>query len=215
MTQYAEGPYYFINSLPTLYELLKKEGREKEIEEAVKTLLTGSFNVDINEKVKRFLEIPSATFIQANTEYFMLYSELMQLYTNGLYYSTVVLSGVLCERICYDVLAKSKIIVGEKHLSLEQISCLFEMNLAYLFQLLFEWSLIKEETKKLMYEVNQKRNEYVHPKKSKPNSKKDALEMMKKITRILLNELQMKVEPKGTVSLPKNFKVEFRKKTEG
>jgi len=62
--------------------------------------------------------------------------------------------------------------------------------------------------------VNQKRNEHVHPKKSKPHSKEDALEMIKKITRILLNGFQAKVKPKGTVALPQDFKVVFNKKTE-
>lgn len=137
----------------------------------------------------------------------------MQLYTNGLYYSTVVLSGILCKRICYDVLTKSRINVEEKPLSPEQTACFFEMNLAYLFQLLFDWGLIREETRRLMWEINQKRNEYVHPKKGKLDSQKDALEMMKKITRILVNEFQEQVEIKGTVLLPKNLEATSNGKT--
>lgn len=209
----VEGSSYFINSLPSLYEALKKDGRGKVIEQAVTSFLTMSFNADIGDKVKRFLEIPSV-FIPADKEYFKLYSELMQLYTNGLYYSTVVLSGVLCERICYDVLLRSKIGVEGTELSSEQVACLFEMNLAYLFKLLFDWGLIKEETKRLMNEVNQKRNEYVHPKKSKLKPQEDALEMIKKISKILATEFQAKIEPKGTVSLPQDMKVTILTKTD-
>ena len=47
-----------------------------------------------------------------------------------------------------------------------------------------------------MWEINRKRNEYVHPKKGKLNSQIDALEVIKKITRILVNEFQEKAEIK-------------------
>jgi hypothetical protein len=75
------------------------------------------------------------------------------------------------------------------------------MKLVYLFKLLFDWGLIKEETQKEMYEVNRKRNEYVHPKKTQPKTREDALQMIKRITKILVNEFEMKVEPKGVVKL--------------
>jgi hypothetical protein len=75
------------------------------------------------------------------------------------------------------------------------------MNLAYLFQLLYDWGLIKKETQDEMWEVNRKRNEYVHPKKSRPDAPKDALKMIERITKILANEFEVKVEPKGTFRL--------------
>jgi len=193
-----ETPYFF-NSLSNLYKALKKTKRAKEIENMVENFLSQSFSLDLKDKAKRFLVIPSVGFIPANMEYFRLYYELMQLYVNGLYYSTIVLSGVLCERICYDVLSEKKMSLDDKPLSQEQIACLFEMNLAYLFQLLHKWGLIKKETQEEMWKVNQKRNEYVHPKKSKPNAQKDALEMIKRITKILVNEFEVKVEPMGKV----------------
>jgi len=195
-----ETPYFF-NSLSNLYEALKKTERAKEIEGMVENFLTQSFSLDLGEKVKRFLEIPSVGFIPANMEYFRLYYELNQLYINGLYYSTIVLSGVLCERICYDILSRKKINVEDKPLSPEQITCLFEMFLRPMFELLYEWNLIKKETRKEMHKINDKRNEYVHPKKSKPNAKKDALEMIKRITKILANEFEVEVEPVGKVRL--------------
>lgn len=196
-----EIPYFF-NSLSNLYKALKETHQEKEILSLVENFLKQSFSLDLQEKVKRFLEIPSIGFIPANMEYFRLYYELMQLYINGMYYSTIVLSGVLCERICYDILLKKKMSVENRPLSEEQIACLFEMNLAYLFKLLYEWGLIKEETQKEMWAINQKRNEYVHPKKSQPNAQKDALQMIERITKILVNEFEVKVEPTGTVRFP-------------
>jgi len=54
-----------------------------------------------------------------------------------------------------------------------------------------------------MHKVNDKRNEYVHPKRSKSNAQKqkDAFEMIKRITKILANEFEVKIEPVGKVRL--------------
>ena len=197
----SEEKLYFFNSLPSLYQALKGSDKAQEIEKAVEDMLTRSFGFDLKDKVKRFLDIPRMGFIEAKTEYFRLYSELMQLYVNGLYYSTIVLSGVLCERICYDILLQKKMSVEDKSLTEEQIACLFEMFLAPLFILLHKWDLIKKETHDEMFAINQKRNEYVHPKKSHPNAQADALDMIKRISKILSNELEIKVEPTGTVTL--------------
>jgi hypothetical protein len=134
-------------------------------------------------------------------DYFKLYSELMQLYTNGLFYSTIVLSGVLCERICYDILSRQRIMLENGQLSEEQIACLYELNLRYLIELLSNWRLIKEETRLEMIKINDKRNEYVHPKESGLNARKDSLEMMKMITKILANEFEVRSAPQGWVTL--------------
>jgi hypothetical protein len=197
----SEEKLYFFNSLPRLYQALKGTDKAQEIEKAVENMLTRSFGIDLKDKVKRFLEIPRIGPIEAKTEYFRLYSELMQLYVNGLYYSTIVLSGVLCERICYDILLKKKMSLEDKPLSEEQVACLFEMFLAPLFKLLLKWGLIEKETHDEMFVINEKRNEYVHPKKSHPNAQADALDMLRRITKILVNEFEFKVEPKGTVTI--------------
>jgi hypothetical protein len=198
----SEEKLYFFNSLPNLYQALKGTDKAQEIEKAVEDMLTRSFGIDLKEKVKRFLEIPRIGPIEAKTEYFRLYSELMQLYVNGLYYPTIVVAGVLCERICYDILLEKKISVEDKPLTEEQIACLFEMFLTPLFILLHKWGLIKKETHDEMFAINQKRNEYVHPKKIHPNTQSDALDMLKRISKILSNELEIKIEPTGTVTLP-------------
>ena len=168
----------------------------------VRSFLMNSFSEDLSEKVERFLSIPGIGFIPADMDYFKLYSELIQLYTNGLYYSTIVLAGVLCERICYDLLSKQNIAIknGET-LSQEQIACLFEMNLFDLISLLHSWGLIKDETKKEMIKINNRRNQYVHPKKGRLNKQQDSLKMIERITNVLQNELEIKVKPTGLVRI--------------
>ncbi len=196
-----ERPFFF-NQLPNLYRVLKGVKQKEEIENKVDNFLKQTFNIDLSEKVKRFLELPSIGFIPADMNYFKLYSELIQLYVNGLFYSAVVLAGVLCERICYDILSNSKIKVNKNELSEEQIDCLYKINLFDIITLLREWKLIKEETRKEMIEINNKRNQYVHPSKRKPQAPIDSLEMIKRITKILANEFEIRSQPTGEVTFP-------------
>ena len=187
---------FFFNYFPNIYQYLKKEGKEKQARIMVRDLLTKIFNRKLEKNVNRFLEIPAIGFIPADTEYFKLYYELFELYSNGFYYSTIVLAGVLCERICYDILAKQKIQVGKnENLSPEQIGCLYEMNLIHLISLLHEWGMIKEKTMKEMREINNTRNRYVHPKKADGNLGKDALTMFRRVTKVLRNEFEMEPMP--------------------
>jgi hypothetical protein len=183
---------FFINGIPTLYERLKKAGKEEEAKKLMKDFLSYSFNTDLDEKVKHFLEIPGG-IIPADMEYFKLYWELNQLYINGLFYSAAVLAGVLCERICYDLLSNQKVVVAQKELSKDQITCLFKINLVDMIRLLREWKLIKENTMKEMLLINDKRNQYVHPTKSRPDAQRDSLEMIKGIAKILRTELDVKI----------------------
>jgi len=184
---------YFINGLPALYHYLKQQGMEPEGRKRIQDFLVTSFNRDIDAKTTRFLEIPGG-LKPADMEYFRLYWELMQLYINGLFYSTVVLSGVLSERICYDILSHQKIAIQDKALSEEQIMYLYKMNLFDIIQMLGKWSLIKEDTRKEMIEINNRRNSYVHPSKTGTlDIQKDAKEMIERISKILENEFEVKL----------------------
>jgi hypothetical protein len=178
----------FVNGLPSLYEALKKAGKPEKGRKYIRGLLETSFKADFEDKVDRFLEIPGGIF-PADMPYFSIYSELIQLYTNGLYYSAVVLAGVLCERICYDVLSNLDLRVNQAKLILKQTAWLFKLNLTDVVNLLYEWKLIKDETKKKMHEIKDTRNRYVHPEKTHPNAKQDSLEMIRRISIILKNEI--------------------------
>ena len=183
---------YFINGIPKLYHHLKEQGKEEEAKQLVKTFLATTFNEDLDDKVQRFLDIPGG-LKPADMEYFKIYWELMQLYINGLFYSTVVLSGVLSERICYDILAQQKLVLEKKPLTEDQISCLYKMNLYDIIQLLSKWKLIKDETRREMIEINNKRNIYVHPSKTVAlEPEKDSKEIIKRISKVLENQFEFK-----------------------
>lgn len=169
---------YFINGIPTLYEALKKAGREKEATALVKNFLRSSFSEDLDKKVERFRRIPAGMF-PMDMPYFRLFWELNQIYISGLFYFTVVAAGVLCERICHDILSKNSVKIKDK-------ACLYD-----LINLLSKKNLIKKETKIEMTAIRKKRNSYVHPQKKKIDVEKDAIEMIGRSSNILKNEIRI------------------------
>ncbi len=72
----------------------------------MKDFLNRTFALDIGEKVERFRQVPDGMFL-AYTPYFRIFWEFNQIYIARLYYSTVVTAGILCERICLDILDKN------------------------------------------------------------------------------------------------------------
>ena len=81
----------------------------------------------------------------------------------GLYHSTIALSSVASERLCYDILEKSVIKIGEKVVDNEQKKAFFRIPYAALIELLFNIGLITEQTKKDMNKINDIRQRYIHP----------------------------------------------------
>lgn len=157
----------------------------------IENFLKTSFNNDISKKVERFLNtgIPP---IRADLKYFPIYSELLQAYVNGLFYSTVMLAGTLCERICFDILSLSKIQLNGKDLTEEQLSHLYEKDFSRVNKLLLSWNLIEEDSYKEMFQIYQKRISYVHPKMKGINPERDSLDVLKKVTKVLVEEFVKK-----------------------
>jgi hypothetical protein len=192
----SEEQTVFVNGIPELYAHLKKlgKGAEMQIKDNLKEYLKKTFEIDLDKKVDRWLEIPGG-LKPIEYEYFKLYWELMQLYTNGLFYSAVVLGGVLSERICYDILSKQNISLKDNgQLTKEQISYLFKLNLRDIIEVLTQWKLIKDDTRILMIQVNDKRNSYVHPTKTeKVDAEKDAKEIVEKVSQIISKEFPVEM----------------------
>ena len=187
-----EARPYFVNGLPFLYEQLKKEGHEDQGKLLVERFLKQSFNRDFSEKIDRFLKTGVSPPIRADLKYFPIYAELLDAYVNGLFYSTVMLAGTLCERICFDILSLSKIQLDGKDLTGEQIAHFNELNFRRINRLLFAWNLIEKESKKTMDQIYDKRTSYVHPKMKGIDPEKDSLEVLKKVREVLFNEFVMK-----------------------
>lgn len=159
-------------------EALKKAGREEEGKQILRDFLNRTFSIDIDEKVERFRQVPNGMFL-ADTPYFSIFWEFNQIYIAGLYYSTVVTAGVLCERVCLDILEKNRIESKKK-------ACLGD-----LIRLISNNNCAKLESLAEMKKIQKKRNEYVHPKMTALDNKKDAFEMVQSISTILQNELRV------------------------
>lgn len=168
----------FVNGIPALYAAYSKTGREEEAKLLLKGFLNSTFSADIDKKVERFRQVPNGIFL-ADTPYFKIFWEFNQIYIAGLYYSTVVTAGVLCERVCLDILEKHKTKSEKKR------PCLGD-----LIKLITEKNLAKPESIAEMKKIRKKRNDYVHPKMTATDNEKDAFEMVKRITIILQNELR-------------------------
>lgn len=166
----------FINGIPALYEAYKKIGKEDEAKQLLKDFLNRTFELDIGEKVERFRQVPDGMFL-ADTPYFRIFWEFNQIYIAGLYYSTVVTAGVLCERICLDILDRNNTKPQKKRACLGDLINQISDNH-------FAQATSIDEMKK----VQKKRNEYVHPKMTALDNKKDALTMVRSISIIMQNE---------------------------
>jgi len=164
--------------------------REKtKFKNKVSEWLQKTFKEDLNEKVERFLSIPSIDPIPTVEKFVQLIHEVFQLYTNGLFYSTVALCGITAERLCYDIIEDSKITINETTLSSSQKETLHRLNQAVLIDTLFEWGLVKKETKKKLHKIRKIRNKYIHPSEfSKQESKKDALKILGLLCQVINNE---------------------------
>jgi hypothetical protein len=102
------------------------------------------------------------------------------LYIDGLYYSTVVMAGVLCEKMCYDILMRSDVKLGSRPLPLTE-----------LIQLLTKEKLARKESVDAMQVIRLKKNEYMHSANKDLDSTSDAKLMIEKVTEIMKNEFSL------------------------
>ncbi len=168
----------FVNGIPELCRMLTKVGRKEEAEKLVGNFLNSTFSSDLNEKIERFLQVPSGIFL-ADTPYFRIFWEFNQIYIAGLYYTTVVTAGVLCERICLDILERNKTKPKKKAYLGDLISLISRNNLA------------RKDSLCEMKKIQTKRNEYVHPKMTALDNRKDAFDVVQSISTIMQNELRV------------------------
>jgi hypothetical protein len=81
----------------------------------------------------------------------------------GLYHSTISLSTVATERLCYDILEKAIIKIDGRTLTDKQKKALFKIPYSTLIELLLSMRMITEQMKKDMSQINDIRQRYIHP----------------------------------------------------
>ena len=70
-----------------------------------------TFEADLSDKVNRFLEIPGFGPLPLRIKFVGIYREVVQLYINGFFYSTIVLCSIMAERLCYDIIEETNLIL--------------------------------------------------------------------------------------------------------
>jgi len=178
----------FINTISRVYQGINEEQKER-LKMEIQNWLRSTFEVDLSEKVKRYISIPSIGPIPTVEKFVQLIHEVIQLYTNGLFYSTVALCGITAERLCYDLIENSKISINGQILSSSQKESLYRLNQVVLVDMLFRWGLIKEETRGKLDEIRKIRNRYAHPSElSAQEPQKDSIKMLDLLCQVINTE---------------------------
>lgn len=179
----------FINTVSTAYEHMNDVQRKK-FKQSLLVFLQNSFQVDLQDKMERFLKIPSVGPLPIAIKFVGIYREIVQLYINGFFYSTIVLCSIMAERLCYDLIEESSLILENRVLGLKEKEKLFEMDWSRLINMLHEWGLILKESMRELHELRKMRNRYVHPGKIRlQNPRKDSLKALELISKIIKVEI--------------------------
>jgi hypothetical protein len=128
--------------------------------------------------------------VYAEGKMWELLQEAIHSYMLGHYYATIALSGMAAERICYDYIEFSEISINGKILSDEAKQELIWLPLRHLIDFLYKYGIIDEKSKKVLLQINDKRNAHVHPKMLS-DPKKDAKEALNKLCNVAENLLSM------------------------
>lgn len=139
---------------------------------------------------ERRAKIKGVGIVYAEGKFLGLFDEAVDAYKLGLYYSTVALCSMAAERICYDYLDLSVIIMRGKVLSLESKAELYFLPLARLINFLYHAGVIDEKSKVVLHEINEARNKHIHPKMSS-DVKKDALDVLNLLCEAIENLLSI------------------------
>jgi hypothetical protein len=144
-----------------IYIIPKQDGRLQNREDYAKKIvgdLCGSAPIETNAAVVKGINI-----INAEYKFVRLLDEAYKSFLIGLYHSTIALSSLASERLCYDILEKSVIKINEKVVNNEQKKAFFRIPYATLIELLLSIGLITKQTFKDMSKINNLRNKYIHP----------------------------------------------------
>lgn len=129
--------------------------------------------------------------IQTDYKFIKLLDEAYKCFLLGLYHSTVSLCSVATERLCYDILEKSKINFDDAELDNKQKKAFFKIPYTTLIELLRSCGLITEQIAKEMITTNNLRQTYVHPL-LEGNPYRDAKDSLNRLCDIIDSYFKMK-----------------------
>ena len=184
----------FLNSLPGLYQISTPE-KKQQLQHKVREWLLRSFETDLDDKAERALTVGNFGPLPVHHDFVRFIQELLQLYINGLYYSSIAMVGVAAERLCFDLIDVADFKIDDKTLSSEEKQALVGMRLFDLIDLLSKWSLIQDSTRNKLHKIRIRRNEYVHPN---PPPFETAKDDAKRLIELICEIAQTEFGPGGT-----------------
>ncbi|MDP9288939.1 MAG: hypothetical protein M3P08_12180 [Thermoproteota archaeon] len=128
---------------------------------------------------------------ELDNKFIKLLDEAYTCFLLGLYYSTVSLSSVATERLCYDILESSKMNLDDTELDNKQKKAFFKIPYTALVGLLNECDLITDQIANDMKKINDLRQKYVHPL-LEGDSKEDAKYSINLLCKIIDSYLSLK-----------------------
>ena len=102
----------------------------------------------------------------------------------GFYHSTISLCGTVAERVCYDFIDFADIKINEKVLDQATKSIFYELPFRQLLSFLVALSIIKPKHVKLLHQIYDIRNRYVHAK-TQGDAHRDALWCLNHLSEVL------------------------------
>lgn len=132
---------------------------------------------------ERRREIEGVGMVRAEGKYIILLQEALQAYQLGLFYSTISLSAMAAERICYDYIDFSEIIINGKALNDAEKHDLYNIPLTTLIEFIFNLGLIDNKSRSVLLQINTIRNQHVHPKMNE-DEKKDSIKVLNLLCKV-------------------------------
>jgi hypothetical protein len=179
---------FIINKRENYERDLKEAGRDgwkEEIEGLIRLIQDNHDSI-----YERRKEIEGVGIVYAEGKMWKLLQEAKNSYLLGHYYSTIALSGMAAERICYDYIEFSEIQINGKTVSDKAKQQLINLPLRALIEFLYEHGIIDDKSKSVLHQIADTRNTTVHPKMSS-DPKKDAIEALNKLCNVAENLLSM------------------------
>lgn len=159
--------------------------REEVTEEIKKSLLAG-YTKDLDNKIKRMKTLNLVGLYKID-KFGAEWTECIKCYIDGRFISTVGLCGIITEKITCDLIEEANIEINNQSMTLKQKEGFFRLSQAERIKLLMDLKIISPEVAGKLYEIKNKRNDYIHPQKKRPyNPEKDSKDMLNLVEDILV-----------------------------
>jgi hypothetical protein len=153
---------FILNKREAYERNLKESGRDGRKEEIDHFFMR--IQNEYSSAYNRRKEIEGFGIVYSEGKWADLFQEAKDSYLLGHYYSTIALSAMAAERICYDYIELSQIQINGKTLSDKARQELTYLPLNRLIDFLHECGIIDVTSKGVLHDFSDIRNRHVHPK---------------------------------------------------